>query len=902
MNAVPFAAALLAKASAAVEAAILTVTGNNGGTLRATAAASTSRLVLLALFVAMSQSIVSAQVLNLSHDLVSHGIAGKNLTPNDPSLDAGPLIFAGVQYAYFNAIPLVTADKGNYYLLSDQQQNATLIFGHFSNLTLDLADSTLFFRGPYLPNGIQLWECTNFTLKNFKTDFINPPYTHVQLTSVNAAARTIGYATLPGWPDPTTFNGLTSPFGGENDLWLAVFRNGQIVPGTTRSRVARPIANNTLTLIQDGTPWTQAATLATLQPGDTIAVVARGGGPPILIWEGDGITLSHVTIQGSGETAVQFYASKNSTADTVSVVPRPGNGLVGSNGDAIHFASARQNNHIVNSYVTRTLDDGLVMDNQHAALVLSQSPPRQLTVKRDQYLRFPNGTPVNFVDPATTLESAGGIIISQVPADSLSPQFNGSVDLTFDRDLPALPAGMAMVYADPLTRGQGSTIADSTSEDIYAGRGIWIAGLQGLTIERNTVRRTSMAGIILSTSTDPFDTGDIGPPAHDVVIQNNVVDGALGPAAGGTGAQVGLGGIQVVSTDNQQFGFASAAGNTNISIVGNTILNSGRSGIWVGEVNGGTINNNTIGLYDQKPELPVWGIPSQFLTQVTRDFASPIVVRYSTGVTSQSTAISPTFRVLVPDGTSLSQAFSAYPETRWFAMTVEPGKTYVIDAVDPTGDLTTDAIGTLGVYDVDSLSSPPEANVDCTAANGRRPPAVDVNSDGIRCIVRTALPTAGMQQNKRPVYVKVTRMDPASGGGAQFKIRAREATIYGRWLTAGYDYHVEVENTAGDSACVEIAQLPRSGVTYAAGPGWSGPVTASTLNVPAFGAAKVVIPKGVPVGADTEGTLRINACSTPTNLLPAGLHVSTYAFDPVGNRYIYFFTATANEGKTRTRW
>jgi len=118
--------------------------------------------------------------------------------------------------------------------------------------------------------------------------------------------------------------------------------------------------------------------------------------------------------------------------------------------------------NIVNSYIARTMDDGFVMDNQHAALVLSQTPPRQLSVKRDQYLRFPNGTPVNFVDPATTLESSlGAVIVAQNPADSNSPQYNGTVDLTLDRDLPVLPPGMAMVYADPLQRGQGSSITDS---------------------------------------------------------------------------------------------------------------------------------------------------------------------------------------------------------------------------------------------------------------------------------------------------------------------------------------------------------------------------------------------------------------------------------------------------------
>ncbi len=750
------------------------------------------RIVLVAVLVAMSQSIASAQVLNLSHDLVTLGIAGQNLTPNNPALDARPLIQAGANYAAIHGIPVVTVDNGDYYLLTDQQPNATIIPACLTGGTIDFADSTLWFRGPFLPNGIQLYRCTNFTLKNFKTDFIHPPYTHVQLTSINPAARTLSYATLPGWPDPSTFNSAVDPFG-ENGRWAAVFRNGQIVPGTSRMLLTQPIASGTLALVQDNTPWTQAATLATLQPGDTIVVTARGGGGAILVWEGDGVTVSNVTIQGSAETGIQFYSCKNSTADHVNVVPRPGTGLVGSNADAIHFVSTRENNHITNSYSSRTMDDGLVMDNQHAALVLLQTPPRQLRVRRDQYLRFPNGTSVNFVDPATTLESSiGAVIVSQNPPDGL-PQFNETVDLTFDRDLPTLPAGMAMAYADPLMRGQGSSITDSVAEDTWGGRGIWIAGLRGLTVERNIVRRTSNAGIILSSSTDPFDTGDIGAPSHDVLIQNNLVVDALGPAAAGTGVQGSLGAIQVVSTDNNQFGFASAPGNTNISIVNNTIANAGRSGIWVGEVSGGTIANNTIALYDQRPELPIFGIPPPFLTQVGIDSASPIVIRYSSGVTSQNNTILPTFRVLMPDGTSLSQTFSAYPETRWFALTVEPGKTYVIEAADTGGDLTANAIGTLGVYDIDSSSSPPEATVDCTAANGSRPPAVDVNSDGIRCIVRTALPAAGMQQNKRAVFVKVTRMDPALGGGSQFRIRAREATLYGRWLNSGpYAFHVEV--------------------------------------------------------------------------------------------------------------
>jgi hypothetical protein len=145
------------------------------------------------------------------------------------------------------------------------------------------------------------------------------------------------------------------------------------------------------------------------------------------------------------------------------------------------------------------------------------------------------------------------------------------------------------------------------------------------------------------------------------------------------------------------------------------------------------------------------------------------------------------------------------------------------------------------------------------------------------------------------VYVKVTRMDPALGGSAQFRIRAREATVYGRWLTAGNDFHVEVENTTADAMCVEVARYPASGLAYTAGPGWSGALASFTLTVPAFGAVKQVIPSGSLVGAASEGTLRIGACASPTNLMASGLHVNTYAFNPSTSRYIYFFTSTAND-------
>ncbi len=359
---------------------------------------------------------LAAQVLNMSHDLVPLGIASQNLTPNNPALDARPLFQAALQYVQNHPVQTLTLDTGAYYLLTNQQSNGVLLF-NVSNMTIDLAGSTIYFNGPLTPNGLYLYYCSNLVLKNFQIDYVHPPYTHVQLTSVDPVNRLLRYQTLPNWPDPASFNTLTDPFSGQPlngnfAYWAAIFRNGSIVPGTTRTLLNPPFVNSSLT-IQDTSPWAQSATLSTLQPGDTVVVTVREGGGPIFVQEGDAVTLSNIDVYGG--FPIVLTQTTNSTLDGVRITPRPGSGLIGSVAGGIAFIGSGVNNHIRNSYIKGIMDDALVMESQYAATVTSQSGPRQLTVARDPGLRFPNGTPLNIVDPQSTLETAGGIIIAQAP-------------------------------------------------------------------------------------------------------------------------------------------------------------------------------------------------------------------------------------------------------------------------------------------------------------------------------------------------------------------------------------------------------------------------------------------------------------------------------------------------------
>jgi hypothetical protein len=48
--------------------------------------------------------------------------------------------------------------------------------------------------------------------------------------------------------------------------------------------------------------------------------------------------------------------------------------------------------------------------------------------------------------------------------------------------------------------------------------------------------------------------------------------------------------------------------NTNISIARNRVIGSGRSGIWVGERDGGTFRDNVIIAWNRHPEFPIFGV------------------------------------------------------------------------------------------------------------------------------------------------------------------------------------------------------------------------------------------------------------------------------------------------------
>jgi hypothetical protein len=264
---------------------------------------------LLALFAAGAYAQTPA-TLNLSHDLTTYGIAASNMTPATPTLDSTPLFQAGVAYAVKHGIATVTADRGSYYFLSQDETFAHLYLSALSNLTIDLQYSDLDFANGNVV-GLYCKTCSGVTFQNFTMDYIHLPFTQVQVTSVNASAMTIGYQTIPGWPAPSTLNAYQVS---GSRYFLFVFRNGQQLRQTAWMPATAPFSGSTLQVATSGLQGAASSNLAAIQRGDTVVVAFRNGGGMFLFQTGSNNTFRNISIYSSAQfafdvqTVVQYHA------------------------------------------------------------------------------------------------------------------------------------------------------------------------------------------------------------------------------------------------------------------------------------------------------------------------------------------------------------------------------------------------------------------------------------------------------------------------------------------------------------------------------------------------------------------------------------------------------------------
>lgn len=576
-------------------------------------------------------------VLNLSHDLVANGIAAQNMVPNSPSLDARPLFQAAVNYASKNHIPTVTADRGSYYFLTQNSAYQHVFLTGITNVTVDLQYSDLYFAHGNIP-AIQVTNSMDFTLKDFTADYLQLPFTQVVVTGVNASAKTLNFKQSDKYPLPSFINSLTVPSSyGDDGYFLFVFRNGQQLRGTGRMKVSAPF-NDSSVQITDTSPWSQPAEIANIQMGDTLVIAWRAGVGTIFAADCTGLTVQNVSVYASGLLGVFTTRGSAITIDHVQVIPRPGTDrLIATNADGIHLGHAGANNVVSNNTVRRGCDDGIAIDGEWSAIVNAPNNGVSVQVARLNATPLPVGESFDFINIINATIIGTASILAESPAPSQQTGAAGEViTLTLDHAISGLQANFGVTASDPNLRGSGTVISGNLVQEEVFARGIYATGVANVTITDNMTEATNQSGILLEQDeglTYNFKTG----PSSGIVIQNNIVDHALGYGIPSNILLSFAGAINVVAYD-EHFSWVSTSSLSNIAITGNFVTNSVGTGIRMENVAGGQLTGDTVLNYAQQPNDYLWYLPGccETLAQVQADFQQPVVVTNSSSVTNSN--------------------------------------------------------------------------------------------------------------------------------------------------------------------------------------------------------------------------------------------------------------------------
>jgi uncharacterized protein (TIGR03437 family) len=567
----------------------------------------------------------SAQELNLSRDLVAKGIAASNMTPNDPSLDARPLFQAGMAYASANHIQKVVADRGNYYFLSLNSPYQHVYLKAPTDITVDLDYSNLYFAHSNIP-AFFIANSAHFTLKNFTIDYLalSLPFTELKVTKINpvGAAPTLDFTTLPNYPLPSVFNALNAalPSGYVNNGYYAyVFRDGKQLRETGRMAVTGPLNDSTLRL-SGKEPWTKAAELNAIRPGDIVVLEWRAGLGTIFSSGSTGLTVRNVSIYSSGFIGVFVVSGSATTIDHVQVIPRPGTDrLISTNADGIHLARARADNRLSDNTVKRCCDDAIAMDGEWYAIVAAASGGNKVQVKLHHIEALPVGKAYDFID----IDNASIVGTATVASES-GPDKNGVIELMLDKAVSGLQPQFGVAPHDAELRGSGTVISGNLAQDIVFGRGIYPAGEANISIMDNMIETTNRTGIIVEQDESLWYDYKTG-PSYGISIKNNIVDNALGCGTPTYEVVNDAAAINVVAYDKKG-NWVKSKTFTDITIDGNLATNCVRSGIRMENVNGGAISRNTVLNCGANPDLGLWYIPAGHTpSQIAAEFAHPLL-------------------------------------------------------------------------------------------------------------------------------------------------------------------------------------------------------------------------------------------------------------------------------------
>ncbi|HEY3836664.1 MAG TPA: hypothetical protein VGL72_08830 [Bryobacteraceae bacterium] len=624
----------------------------------------------------------NAQTLNLSHDLTAKGIATSNMTPNQPTLDSRPLIQAAITYSQKNGITTLTADPGAYYFLTLQNNLTHILLNNASNLTLDFQNSDLYFKNPG-HGAILCQSCIGVTLQNFTVDYMTLPFTQLTVTSVDSTNRKIGFTTMAGYPQPSSFNNGLAANGGDSYVGF-FFRNGVPITQTGRMPVNTPVTGTTIAFT-GADPWANSSAISAVQPGDVFVYTDRGGPHTVHFDSSTNCAVHNVAIYAGGAMGLTFPSGVNTVVDHVEIIPRPGtNRLISTNADGIHGTFAGPNSSITDNIVRRTCDDSLAYDAPWVATVSANPNGASIKVQRYSTLAVPIGASLSFVDPNTETVIGTASVVSESPALANQTLAAGETfTITLDKAPNGIANGMGVIANDPTQHGAGSVMQYNLVQQGVFSRGIWLSGVTNVSVHDNFVQQTSKTGIFVQQLNGG---GALNGPSSNITIINNLVDNAINYGGPSIGPIVTAASIHTVSEDSNAEQVNSTP-HSNITITGNRITNSPRTAIRLENVNGGSISNNIIQGYGLNPSLNLYLIPGCCETQAQylADFSMPLLITNTMGLANSGNAITVNLSNLISISSTASGVPKVAPGSIVAAYGSNLGSTTAINVTDSQG-------------------------------------------------------------------------------------------------------------------------------------------------------------------------------------------------------------------------
>lgn len=512
---------------------------------------------------------------------------GTTSTSNELVFDGGDATAFGdaLQAAADNPGSTLEIEPGEYRLdPSNYDQNSGLdahfeLVG-FSDVTIEGNGATLVFTDPTL-GMLYFFGSEGLTLRDLTLDYDPVPFTQAEIQSISRGDRTVVVELEDGYPE------LEHPMFDTEKVWASTHTNdGEFVTGVTAD--SNPDKEFAAVENQGDRQYQltirESSSLAGLEPGRRLAIVARAGNHALRFQYVDRPVVQNVSIRSSIAFALEFAVCDQPVAENCTIgPPADTNRLIGSDADGIHCLNCRRGPRIENCDIHHLEDDGIVVAT-HMCVVDEFIDDKTVRVTQEPPVTIAPGDTLRAMSPAG--------------------------DIT--RDLPVV-ADVDYRFKNQLSPGRPRTVTfDSSVTDVLETGDYLLneaAANHGYTVRNNTIRNNRASLVRLASGRGKFVDNDLSGSSLAAVELECDTSGTWTPKgwlydveiANNTVSRSGLNYINLQSLGSPAFHLVHRAGgeggatpHRDVTIRDNQVTESGDLGVLVEDATNVTVANNEL--------------------------------------------------------------------------------------------------------------------------------------------------------------------------------------------------------------------------------------------------------------------------------------------------------------------